>query len=312
MRQIGLYELPVTDNALSVHAVDLTGDKVAELVVNMLDPDQSLPFGHILSFKGGQFRELARRVPYYMNVVKLPPDFLPMLIGQRGDSQNAFARSGVCELALAGNAVVEGRKLVLPRGANALNFVWLPAGAKNDGNKIALLNKSEQIAVYTDKLALLATTDAKFSGSAQSIDSQRGMPGLGRVTDLPPEEYYVPMRMLPLDIEKRGNYTLLVNRPVSVSAQFFARYRFFPEGEIHNLIWDGVGLSLLWKTRRIKGSVVDFAVADIANDGGLSLVVCINTHPGALGFSERKTVVLNYPLNLDQMDPNTPTALEED
>jgi len=122
----------------------------------------------------------------------------------------------------------------------------------------------------------------------------------------------VPMRMLPVDIEKRGKYTLLANKPISVSAQFFARYRFFPEGEIHNLIWDGVGMSLLWKTRRIKGSVVDFTVADVASDGGLSLVVCVNTHPGALGFSQRKTVVLSYPLDLSQIDPDTPIVIEEE
>ncbi|MDR2726692.1 MAG: VCBS repeat-containing protein, partial [Deltaproteobacteria bacterium] len=54
MNQIGLYELPRTDEALSIHAIDLDGDGVAELVVNMLDRNQSLPFGYILSFRGGQ------------------------------------------------------------------------------------------------------------------------------------------------------------------------------------------------------------------------------------------------------------------
>lgn len=64
-----------------------------------------------------------------------------------------------------------------------------------------------------------------------------------------------------------------------MSAQFFENYRFFPEGEIESLYWDGVGLGLQWKTRRIKGSVVDFALADPNNDGTKDLVVCLNTHP---------------------------------
>jgi len=312
MKQLGLYELPKTDYALSIHAVDLDGDKAAELVVNMLDREQSLPFGYILSFKGGQFRELARRVPFYMNVVKLPPDFQPTLIGQRGDSNLIFANTGVRELALNGNTVAGGRRLTLPSEANVLNFTWIPGGAKTGGPKLAVLTKDEQIRVYSEKLAVLSLTDARYSGSAQGIDSQRNMPGLGKDLSMIPEQYYVPMRMLPLDVEKRGDHTLLVNRPISVSAQFFARYRFYPEGEIQNLFWDGVGLSLLWKTRRIRGSVVDFTVADLANNGSLSLVVCINTHPGALGFSERKTVVLNYPLDLGQSDPNTPFSVEEE
>lgn len=311
MKQVGLFDLPKTDDALSIRSIDLDGDKVEELVINMLDADQSLPFGHILSFKGGQFRELAKRIPFYMNVVKMPPDFRSTLVGQRGDSYRIFSTSGVYELMLNGDSVSESRKLELPKDANALNFNWIPAGAKGDGDKLVVLNKDEKIGVYTNKLSIMATTDEKYSGSALGIDNQRNLPGLGKDRKLLPEQYYVPLRMMPVDIEKRGDYTLLVNKPISVAAQFFDRYRFYPEGEIHDLFWDGVGMSLLWKTRRIKGSVVDFTVADIANDGGLSLVVCINTHPGALGFSQRKTVVLSYPLDLGQADPNTPIVIEE-
>jgi hypothetical protein len=72
------------------------------------------------------------------------------------------------------------------------------------------------------------------------------------------------------------------------------------------LYWDGIGLNLAWKTRRIKGSVVGFSLADFTNTGGTDLVVCVNTHPGVLGVSARKTVVLAYPLDLSKTDPNTP------
>ena len=95
-----------------------------------------------------------------------------------------------------------------------------------------------------------------------------------------------------------------------MSAQFFETYRFLPEGEIESLYWDGVGLGLQWKTRRIKGSVVDFALADPNNDGTKDLVVCLNTHPGALGLQNRKTVVVFYPLDLSMMDPKTAPALD--
>ena len=311
MKPIGTYDLPKGDDALSIRSIDLNGDKTEELIINMLDPEQSLPRGHILSFKGKQFTEIARNIPYYMNVVKLPADFSPVLVGQRGDSSRIFSPAGIHQLALNGNAVVESGKLNLPKEANAINFAWIPSGPKGDGNKLVVLTKDEKIAVFTDKLARMATTDDKYSGSALGIDNQRNMPGLGKDRKLNPDQYYVPLRMMPVDIEKRGEYTLLVNKPISVSAQYFDRYRFYPEGEVHDLFWDGVGMSLLWKTRRIKGSVVDFTVADVANDGSLALVVCINTHPGALGFSQRKTVVLTYPLDLSQTDPNTPIVIEE-
>ena len=125
-----------------------------------------------------------------------------------------------------------------------------------------------------------------------------------------PSKYYAPMRLIAADIGNTGEYVLLVNKPISVSAQFFENYRFFPEGEIESLYWDGVGLGLQWKTRRIKGSVVDFALADPNNDGTKDLVVCLNTHPGALGLQNRKTVVVFYPLDLSMMDPKTAPALD--
>ena len=86
--------------------------------------------------------------------------------------------------------------------------------------------------------------------------------------------------------------------------------RFPPEGKIGPLSGEGWGLGCEWKTRRIKGSVVDFALADPNNDGTKDLVVCLNTHPGALGLQNRKTVVVFYPLDLSMMDPKTAPALD--
>ena len=72
-----------------------------------------------------------------------------------------------------------------------------------------------------------------------------------------------------------------------------------------------LGLNLQWKTRRIKGSVADFAVADANNDGILDLVACINTHPGALGVEKRKTIVVVYPLDLTKTEA-VPTGRTDD
>lgn len=78
------------------------------------------------------------------------------------------------------------------------------------------------------------------------------MPGMGKDNILIPSKYFVPLRMIPSDLEQDGSWELLVNKPISVSAQFFENYRFFPEGEIESLYWDGVGLGLQWKTRRTR------------------------------------------------------------
>ena len=46
----------------------------------------------VLSFKGNTFTEVAERLPYYLNVVRIPPDYMPTLIGQKGDPSRIFSR----------------------------------------------------------------------------------------------------------------------------------------------------------------------------------------------------------------------------
>ncbi len=151
----------------------------------------------------------------------------------------------------------------------------------------------------------------RFSGSAVGMDHYKGMPGLGvdKSTQLP-SKYYAPMNMVTADIGNIGEPVLLVNKPVSTTSQLFDRYRYFPQGEVHALFWDGVGMALKWKTRRIRGSVAAIDLADVDNNGVLDLVVGINTSP-ELGIGSRQCMIVAYPLDVKAMDPNTPADMSE-
>lgn len=310
LRLVAEYDLPRNVTALMVRAIDLDRDRAAEVVVCTYDPDYTEPFSYVLSFKGGKVREVAVRQRMYMNVVKLPPDFMPILVGQRGDPQRIFDRSGVHELMRQGNEFVFSRKLDLPSGVNVFNFAWLPAGGNNAEDLIVSLTGDDKLQVFNGKGTSLYRSDEMYSGSAVGIAEQTNMPGLGKGGDVIPRTYWIPLRMLATDLDQNRQWELLVNKPISVSAQIFDRYRSFPEGEISAMFWDGVGMNLLWKTRRIKGTVVDFDLGDVNNDGIPDLVVNVNTHPGSLGLQNRRTMIVAYPLDLNSADPNTPPVSE--
>jgi hypothetical protein len=300
---LGEYQLPMTHKTLSIRSLRRPSG-LAWIIVNAVDAE-TMPAACILTFDGSTFKEVLKNARWYLNVVKLPPDYQPMLVGQEAQPPVLF-RPGVSEMAFQGGALVPGRRVTLPPETNLFTFAWLPAGRSvQDGQKLVVLTKDENLRVFTPTLTRLSQTAEQYSGSSVGLDIDPSMPGLGREDVTMPSVFYIPIRMLPEDLDGDGNYELIVNKPISTASQIFDRYRFFPQSEIHSLYWDGVGLSLQWKTRRIKGSVVDYTIADGNNDGVQDLVVCVNTHPGALGVKARKTLVMLYPLDLSKTNPNT-------
>ncbi|UZP66713.1 VCBS repeat-containing protein [Desulfovibrio mangrovi] len=303
---LATFESAARLTLISMRAADLNRDGIMEIVISAVDTQQA-PQSMILNYQNGKFSVQSDKIRYLLSIAKFPPDFMPVLLGQRLSNGNNMWREPIYEMVKTGGGWDKGRKIDLPDGANLFNFVWLPASNTEDPKFILLEADSEHLRVYSEKFARLAETDDGYSGASIGLEQNQSMRNMGKDTLLIPSKYFIPLPMIPADFDNDGRWELLVNKPVSVAAQFFDRYRFFPQGEIHSLYWDGVGLGLQWKTRRIKGSVVAFDVKDVNNDGIRDLVVCINTHPGNTGMGDRKTMLLAYPLDMSQNDPSAET-----
>ncbi|MBQ8744406.1 MAG: VCBS repeat-containing protein, partial [Mailhella sp.] len=90
-------------------------------------------------------------------------------------------------------------------------------------------------------------------------------------------------------------------KPITTAGKLFGNYRTYPQGEIHVMLWDGMGLNLLWKTRRIKGTVADVTLADVDNNGKLDLVVAVNAYAGVMNGTQTRCAVFLYPLDSTQV-----------
>ncbi|CAK7001480.1 MAG: hypothetical protein DELT_00047 [Desulfovibrio sp.] len=311
LKPLATVELPAAHTALSVRSTHLDGSHRASIIVNTKDEREDL-FVRVFSFDGTRFAEQAKGLSLYLNVVNFPPTFKPKLVGQRANPPRLFV-PGVREATIRNGKVELGNKINLPpKDFNVFNFAYIPAGMdRSDALKMAVLDEDEHLRLYSEKGARMYTSEEKYSGSVQGIYVDAGMPGMGVEHVTQGNSYYIPMRMLAVDLDSDGNYELIVNKPITTAGVIFSGYRSFPQSEIHSLQWDGLGLSLVWKTRRIKGSVVDYAITDANRDGILDLVLCVNTHPGALGAASRKAMIVAYPLDLSKADPNTRPSLAE-
>ncbi|MGV7003470.1 FG-GAP repeat domain-containing protein [Desulfovibrio sp. QI0442] len=311
LKLIGETTVSRSNNNFSMRAIDLNRDRSMALVVTTTEESSNRPYSYIYSFKGNKFTTMADRIPYYVSVMRVPPTYSPTLVGQGWDSLKLFA-PGVRIMTKQDGKYTLGTRLDLPSGATVFNCVWLPAGKNGKGEQLVMLTDDERIKLFQGHSnTLIHTTMERYSGSATGMDHYKGMPGLGVDKNYQlPSKYYAPMRLIAADIGNTGDYTLLVNKPISTAAQFFDRYRFFPQGEVHALYWDGVGLGLKWKTRRIRGSVAEIDLADVNNDGILDLVVGLNTSPD-LGIGSRQCMITAYPLDVSATNPNVPADLSD-
>ena len=103
-------------------------------------------------------------------------------------------------------------------------------------------------------------------------------------------------------VESFGRYELLANKPVTTAGKLFTNYRTYPQGEIHAMLWNGMGMELLWKTRRIKGTVCDVTVADVDNNGKVDLVVAVNSYGGVTSGLKTRCAVYMYPLDTTKVN----------
>jgi len=105
---------------------------------------------------------------------------------------------------------------------------------------------------------------------------------------------YYPQRILIQDINKDGKNDVITVRNQRLSE--LISYRTFTGGEIEVRDWDGVGLSVLWTTRKLSGYFSDFGVGDFDNDGKDELVASLVINTGSVITTTPKSVLVAYEL----------------
>ncbi len=296
MRQIAEMQLPPNRNYVRLNSIDLNRNGRHELIVSAaIDKD---PRSLIVEFNGSSFSIQQDFIPYFLGVLNMPPSYASTLVGQ-GVGRIKYMESKIHQMVKSDGKYEPGPAVNLPMGGNVFNVTFLPF--END-YQIIMIDDFDRMRIFSSSGSLLAVTEETYAGSNLGIEYHSAALGL-KAPDgkqAPQDKVFIPLRTIPANLDKDNRFELIVSRNISVSAQIFSNYRDYPQGEIHSLYWDGVGMSLQWKTARIKGTVTDYSLADLDNDGSLDLIVNINTHTGMAGTARKKTMVVAYPLDLSQ------------
>lgn len=294
LTQLAEYRLPATMDPILVRILKDQGKVYIILTGN--DQDEREAQSQILVFENGQFKPIIHHIRRFLNVVQVPPLYNPVLIAQDSD-RGKMVSGPITEMRIDGDHLARGGRLSgLPAKANIFNFAWLPADKGKSGDHVVLIQEDERLATYNAKGELLSASEDIYSGSSIYITGDRSIGALeGDPTDL--LLHYVPMRMTVTDLDRDGRHELILNKPITTAGKVFTNYRTYPQGEIHALLWDGMGMELLWKTRRIKGTVSDVIIADVNNDRVIDLVVGVNTYGQVSSGLKTRCALYMFPLD---------------
>lgn len=298
LRQLGEYDLPRKGKILHLSLANVTGDRRMEAAISTWDGKRLASY--IIGFGDGKFEMLDKGLRFHVRAMELPPSNQTVLVGQPEGPMDLFDEGNIRMVHNVGGSLQLGPPLRVPDEVNIYGFSPLKT---KDGEKFIHITDSEIIKTYTADGNLQAATEEKYNGSAIGVEiDDTTLPGMGKPRANQEDFFsiFMPIEPVVVDLDRDGFQELLVNRNISVSSEFFQNYRSFSQGEIHCLAWDGINLNLLWKTRRIRGTVFGYTVADIDNDGQDELAVAVNTYAGVLGLKSSRSTVTVYELNLDK------------
>lgn len=307
MQQVAKVSTPY--NRYKIHSVtlaDLNSDGIKEIYVSAADAED--PNSFILEWDGQKYKEIARDKKWYIRAMEIPGEGV-VLAGQKSSMNHILSR-GIYRLNLSGSSLVRGEKIAV-KGVNLFDFTL--ADLDGDGkNEMIAISQGDKLMVLRPSGRLLWTSDDNYGGTTRFIggestaDTARNLENGADYLRI-----FIPARVIIRDVNNDGQLDVIVNKNSSNISRVMARYRSYPSGEIHALTWNGIGLTQLWRTRKIDGYIADYdmgptrMVSQTDKDGNLEEKSMAELHVGlvlANGgvnlFKDSRSTVLTFPIEL--------------
>lgn len=203
--------------------------------------------------------------------------------------------------------------LAVPEKLNLYDFSM--ADLDGDG-KVELINIDQ-----TDRLKVLQTSgrqmwkgDDRFGGSlryvggrsryAQSQGADSSLEGIDGAEEVSEDRIYIPSRIIVQDINNDNLPDIIINKNLSTASRMLKNLKSYPSGELHGLFWNGIGLSELWRTKKLDGYVASYQlVKDKQDNNKAVLYVGLVMQTGWMDvFSAKESTVLMYQLDFSNQD----------
>ena len=270
------------DNFIGVDVADINGNGYPEIFVSALNPLKNMISSFVLEFNGQTYTEIVKDSRWYYRVVG-DNTRGTILLGQRHVTQNPFS-GAIFEMVWNDSDYEPANQVLRSNRANAMGVAL--GNAMNDGSEVDVVFDNLDYLKIFDSAGNDIWKDGEHSGGTPEYFELRE----GSVED----KIYYPMRIVIRDIDRDGKNEVITVNNKRLSE--LLSYRKYTEGEIEIRGWDGIGLAVLWRTRKLSGHFSDFAVGDFDNDGKDELIAALVIRTGSVVTTEPKSTVIAYEL----------------
>jgi len=276
-----------TYNFLSVDVADINANGKAEIFITNVDTRRNSLDSFVLEWENGNLIPITKNDAWYYRVLELPMRGV-ILLGQRRGISEAFL-PGIYKLAWQNGKYESVETLQVPDGINIYAFT-LADVMNNGGELLVAFTQDDYLEILTKSGSKEWKSDEHYGGSLKYLDT-KSEPG-----DSEKERIFLPQRIFVKDLDRDGKNEVIVIKNHAAASRLFKRFRQYTSSEIVSLSWDGLGLALNWKTRKIHGYVSDMAIGDFDNDGQQELIASVVMSKGASFFQKGKSAIIGYDL----------------
>ncbi|HTZ39414.1 MAG TPA: FG-GAP-like repeat-containing protein [Syntrophales bacterium] len=275
-----------------VDIADINGNGIPEIFVTSIRRTTVESF--VLEYRNGNYEVIARKLPYLFRVINTTGT--PRLLGQMlnpasntpAETTTAFSNffiNPIYFMSWENGKYVEREKARIPQGLPVYGLTM--DAIDSTVERIISFDNLDYLRIYekTDKLLsqltqfmgptseVLWRSDDMFGGSNNVLQPEfaSGTRNLQSQADL---VFFNP-RIMTVDLNKDGRKEVIVVKNLSATGRVLKNAPMFTGAEVYAFEWDGLGLSELWRSRRINGYTADFQIKDIDNDGQDEIVLAL-------------------------------------
>jgi len=253
---------------LAVDTGDIDKDGKAEIFVTSLEGDatetsQRRLSSFVVTFREGDYRVIAKNLPWYLRVVGWGEKGAVLLGQKRG--YDVVYELPIYEMGWDGKSYKEIRKIEASKVFSLYGFTPFFHEGKTF---YAFIDSDFRLKVLDAKGSLIWRSPGAYGSdvSFQAKPLPTGAAGFYEGDDVA----FVNVRVI-----ARGN-ELFILRNTSPLGQFFKKQTYYTGGEVQSLVWSGAMFMETWKSQEIAGTLVDFQNQDLDGAPGLELVVAVN------------------------------------